>query len=377
MSAPPPRILLAFHWYSEALHEGALRYALERGWLTRVLNADSVAELEPSACDGILGMLPPPEHPVHRFAQATRAPVVELSLSYPENGRWCRCPSDGDAVGRLAADHLRLRPVASFLFVARDLTPTHAARAAGFSAGLAGDARPRETFLCGDDDESSAVARLAESLRRLPRPVGIFGSVDASARLALDAANRAGLKVPGDACILGFGNRDLVAALAPVPLSSIAIDYRAWGYAAAKLLDERMAGKIPEGACLAFPPVELVVRASTAGETAPHPLCERALAILRLRVRNPPSVDELARLVGVSRSTLNRAFTDAFGRGVAAKGLALRMEVARGLLAAGEKVESVAAGVGFASPRAFRAAFRKTAGCAPGEYPARPTRHRA
>ena len=48
--------------------------------------------------------------------------------------------------------------------------------------------------------------------------------------------------------------------------------------------------------------------------------------------------------------------------------LELRMEVAKGLLASGDKVESVAASVGFASSRAFSEAFRKTAGCTPGEF---------
>lgn len=361
------RILLAFHWYSEALHEGALRYALEQGWEVRVLSADTVGGLDASACEGVLGMLPPPEHPVHRFVSATPAPVVELSLSYPENRAWCRCPSDGEAVGRLAAEHLRRRPVAAFLFVTPDLSPTHAARGQGFASALAGDARPRETFLFPGDD-AGGISRLGTTLRRLPRPVGVFGSVDACARLTLEAALAAGLKVPGEVYILGFGNRDLVARLAPVPLSSIAIDYRAWGFEAARLLDACMAGKVPCGTVRRFPPGEVVVRASTGGESGGDPLCSLALEILRERVEQPPSVDELGWLVGVSRSTLNRAFTDAYGMGVAAKGLALRLEVACGLLAAGEKVEAVSASVGFASCRAFRAAFSKAEGCAPGEY---------
>ena len=69
-----------------------------------------------------------------------------------------------------------------------------------------------------------------------------------------------------------------------------------------------------------------------------------------------------------AKSTLNRVFTEAYGTGVAARYLALRLEIAKGLLGAGDKVESVATSVGFASPRAFREAFIKSTGCRPGGF---------
>ncbi len=385
MSAPPKRILLVFRWYLESLHSGVLSYCVERGWEAKVLEENSVGAFAPESFDGILSGLADDralkahlsgvpasgsadaEDTVLRFVASAGVPVVELSPSYPENKHWGRCPSDGVAAGRMAAEYLRRRPVASFVFAANAPGGAHTLRRDAFLSALAGEARPVVEFYTGGDDVA-AIGRLASFLKNRPGPVAVFGSVDATARLALSAALEAGMKVPGDAYILGFGNRDLVSRLAPVPLSSIAIDYPAWGYAAAGLLDAMMSGAAAPGTVRPFAPGELVERASTGGESGGDPLCARALKLMREHVSDPLDVAGMAMRLGVSKATLDRAFSSAYGEGVARRYLELRMEVAKGLLASGEKVESVSASVGFASCRAFGEAFRKAAGCTPGEF---------
>lgn len=381
MTGARKRILLAFLWYTESLHEGALRYCMERGWDAVLLNADSVALHPPGSYDGILCMLPPAGHPVHAFVAGANVPVVELSYSHPENTAWGRCPIDGVAAGRLAADFLRRRPVKSFVFTAFAAWPQHDARWDGFRAGLSKDLRPCVRFDVGVAErpdcvtlldtgvrEEAMISRLAEFLKTRPAPVGIFGAVDPLARIALDAARMAGLEVPGGAYVLGFGNRDLVSRVAPVPISSIGVNYAGWAYAAMDLLEGMISGAAPKGTLRAFPPEGVVERASTGGESGGDPLCARVLAIMHEHVSGPLSVAELASRTGVSKSTLNRVFTEAYGIGVAAKYLALRLEVAKALLEAGDKVDGVSSAVGFASVRAFRSAFRKVHGCAPGDY---------
>lgn len=354
-----PRILLAFHWYSEALHEGALRHCVEHDREACVVNGDNVGEFPPGSFDGVLGMLPPEDHPVHRLVAQSGVPVVELSPSYPKNKHWVRSPSDGTLVGRMAADYLRRRPVRSFVFVSYCPWPTHDGRWNDFRARLAGDARPCVRFNTGTpgdarlgirldkgDPDPNATARLAEFLKGLPRPVGIFGSVDNSARQALEAALQAGLRVPEDAHVIGFGNRDHICRTAPVPVTSVAIDYSDWGYAAAGMLDALMAGRLAPGTVVPFPPSGIVDRASTGGESGGDPLCEKAHALMRDHLSEHLTVTELAGKLGVSKPTLERAFAAAYGEGVARRYLTLRMEIAKAMLAAGDKSESVAAGNG-------------------------------
>lgn len=368
MHSPRPRILLAFHWYLESLHEGALRRAAETGREAVVLNSDSLARLAGSDFDGIVGMLPPdPDHPVRRFVAASGKPVVELSLAYPESNFTGRCPEDCAEIGKKAAGYLRGLPVASFAFVSGGRWWNHDARYAAFRAALADDARPCDRFDTGGTG-AAATTRLADFLKSLPKPVAIFGSVDEWARLALDAAGEAELSVPGDAFILGFGNRELVSRVAPTPLSSIDIDYAAWGAAAVSLLDDLIARRAAPGAVRPFAPGEVVVRASTGGESGGDPLRARAFALMRANLSEPLKVGALAGALKVSKATLERAFAGGDGAGVARRYLEVRIDAAKARLAAGEKTESVATSVGFLSYRGFVRAFSKITGVSPGAW---------
>lgn len=367
MSLHRPVILLAFHWYLESLHEGALMRCSELGFEAEVLNADSAERLAKTDFAGVVGMFPSDaNHPVSRFVAATDKPVVELSLAYPENTAWCRYPEDCRKIAEVAAARLRRLPVRGFVFVSGGPWWNHDARWSVFRDALRDDARPCVRFDAGGMD-AAARARLAGFLKQRPGPVAVFGSVDEWAKLAVDAALDAGLRVPGDVYALGFGNRELVSRLAAVPISSIDIDYRAWARAAVDLLDELRLGRVRPGTVRAFAPGAIVERAGTAGESGGDPLCERALELMRGAVANPPAVPELAKRLGVSKATLERAFMRSLGCGVARRFLEVRVDAAKARLAAGEKAESVAVAVGFDSYRGFVKAFTRMTGAGPGE----------
>jgi LacI family transcriptional regulator len=364
---PPrrPRVLISFFWYAEALHRGVLRYGREHGW---EMITDSPAAGNPAdmTVDAIIGMLPPdPEHPTRKLAESESIPVVELSLAYPEIKHWCRYHEECAAVGRVAAEHLRRLPVRSFAFF--DDTPwwNHEARFEGFRETLKDDARPFSRFHFRSPDFKTTYPP-DEYLRALPKPCGVFGATDGFAREALDIAEREGFAVPGDLYVMGFGDLDLRSGGPGVPLTSIALDREAWSYAAAGMLDERIAGRIAPGTTREFPAGKLIVRESTGGSSGGDPLCGRALALMRENISCPLTVAQIAKKLGVSTSSLERAFTAALGTGVGRRYLELRMEVAQGLLASGEKAESVAAAVGYASYRSFAIAVRKATGEGPG-----------
>lgn len=376
--SPRPRILLAFHWYLESLHEGAMGYFLEHGYDAVVLNSDSAAEIAAKPFAGILGMLPAsPAHPVRRIVDAFAGPVVELSLAYPEKTAWGRTPEDCDAIAQMAAERLRRLPARSFLFVDGGPWWNHDARWQRFRENLARDARPVARFHAPGMDADAATA-LATKLASMEKPVAVFGSVDEWARLALEAAASADLTVPGDVFILGFGNRELVSRMAPVPLSTITIDYAEWARAAAALLLDMIEGRAAPGSIRPFPPGRLLERAGTGGEAGGDPLCERALTLMRERIGDIRGVPELAGRLRVSKATLERAFTAHLGESVARRFLKIRIETAKQRLAAGEKIEAVSREVGFESPRGFTQAFTRLAGETPGAYAAksRQTRRR-
>ena len=365
--------LLTLALYTEAFHEGVLAYCLERGHQATLLTTDNLAELRSGRYDGVVGGLPRDrEHPVFRYIRESGLPVVEYSPSHAEMTDWCRCPLDGVLCGRLAADYLLRRPVAAYAFVSRRWEASEQRREKHFRAFLETglNERPYSRFAYEEvpGERADADRRLAGFLRDLPRPAGVFVSTDESARRVCDIALREGLKIPGDLSVLGNGNRELITRLAPVPITSIDIDYVSWGRAAVATLDAFTSGKIAPGTVNLFAPRGVIERASTGGEAGGDPLATRALALMRDNIRRPLNLPELAAKLGTSPATLKRAFAASFGTGVSERYLTLRIEAAKGLLAAGEKVETAAHEVGFATSGSFRKAFVKITGITPGGF---------
>lgn len=94
-----------------------------------------------------------------------------------------------------------------------------------------------------------------------------------------------------------------------------------------------------------------------------------AKAILQRQFHNPPSLQALARQVGLNDCTLKRGFRQVFGTTVFGYVCDRRMEQARHLLLQGDmKVEEVAQAVGYANRSRFAAAFRRKFGQNPKAY---------
>lgn len=370
-----PQLLVAISWYSEALHEGIARYAVEHGFETILWDEKTSDELASKNLVGVVSGLPEKSYAMHRFVVASGLPVVELSLSYPERNGWCRCPSDSVVTGRLAADYLRRRPVASLAFVTYGDNETSRVREKHFMQLLTEERekRPvaRHVYFDPAAMKTSTATRLthlADFLRELPKPAGVFGVSDTTARLVCDAAGEAGLSVPGDLFVMGYGNRRLISEIAPTPITTIAVDYAAWGYAATAMLHELITGRVAPGTVKPFAPGGIIERESTGGASGGDPLCTEALKLMRKHQARPLSVSELASRLKVSPATLKRSFAQAYGVGVAEKYLALRIETAKGLLTGGDKVEVVADAIGFSSARSLRKAFIRLTNVTPGGF---------
>lgn len=94
-----------------------------------------------------------------------------------------------------------------------------------------------------------------------------------------------------------------------------------------------------------------------------------AKEILISRLSDPPSLVELARLVGINDCKLKAGFRQVFGTTVFGYLHSCRMERSRQLLEAGEMtVTEAAQAVGFVSRGHFATAFRRRFGVNPSEY---------
>ncbi|HEX3797588.1 MAG TPA: AraC family transcriptional regulator [Verrucomicrobiae bacterium] len=97
---------------------------------------------------------------------------------------------------------------------------------------------------------------------------------------------------------------------------------------------------------------------------------EQVIFLLKQKLAEPPSLEELGKKIGCSPSYLSRTFSSQTGQTITQYLRRLRMDQAAELLKLGEmNVTEVALEVGYASPSHFSQAFHETFGCCPGLYP--------
>ena len=99
---------------------------------------------------------------------------------------------------------------------------------------------------------------------------------------------------------------------------------------------------------------------------------EKVIVLLREKLAEPPTLDEIGRTVGCSPFHLSRTFSTTTGMTIPQYTRQLRMERAAELLKSGKfNVTQAALEVGYSSMSHFSQAFHETFGCCPGSYPLR------
>lgn len=107
---------------------------------------------------------------------------------------------------------------------------------------------------------------------------------------------------------------------------------------------------------------------------APMPDDPRLLRVCKAILAEPASqadVDDWAKLAGMGRRTFTRAFKRETGMGLAVWRQQVRLMEALSLIGSGQPVTTVAFDVGYDSPSAFSAMFRRAFGVPPSAYAAR------
>ncbi|GAA1071142.1 helix-turn-helix transcriptional regulator [Nocardiopsis composta] len=109
-------------------------------------------------------------------------------------------------------------------------------------------------------------------------------------------------------------------------------------------------------------------RPAGAPTPAPHRMVDRAREILRERLADPPSLEELAATVGASPFSLLRAFQRDLGLPPHAYLNDVRVQLARRLLADGTPPAETAARLGFADQAHLTRHFKRRTGATPGAF---------
>lgn len=281
---------------------------------------------------------------------------------------------DDEAVARLGAEHFLQRGFRHFGFCGIDGPVWAERRAAAFVAALAKagrtcsvyEFRPPKTQAWFSEGER---ANLARWMCKLPRPAAIMAANDRTAHRLLEAARRAGLMVPEEVAVLGVDNDETVCEICDPLLSSIIPVHDQVGYRAAELLDRMIDGAPAPAEPLFLKPNEVVVRRSSDTLAIEDPDVAAAVRFIWEQACRGIGVEDVARHVALSYSTLKRRFHKSLARSIHAEILRVRLERVRELLSATDlPLARVAEVTGFEHQEYLGAVFKARTGKTPLEY---------
>ncbi|MFW6217663.1 MAG: substrate-binding domain-containing protein [Verrucomicrobiota bacterium] len=267
---------------------------------------------------------------------------------------------DDQAIGRLAAGHLRAQGARRFAFCGSDGHHASILRYRAYADALA--PAPVQRL-----DPGASIGEKLSAAMCAERPLGVYCTNDRLARKLIRPALDMNLAFGKDLMIVGTDNEPSESVFAGIGISSIAIPARQIGREAGRALDQAFSGtrKSPPDHRL-IPPVDLVARSSSLPHGRPR-IAQRAANLILENLPNPQmDVNLLARETGVSRRSLEIAFQTRFNTSPYRYLARARLSLANELLRTTHlPVAEIGRRCGYPEPHHFSAWFKKQTGHAP------------
>ncbi len=372
------RVLLAMGWYDYRVHRGIERYAVEHDWhLYPDVTKEKVIPWGWDG-DGVLAWLGAGDD-LAEFVMQLRKPTVDFSyrrkhLPLP------RVLVDHREVARIVAEYFVSRGLQNFVYYS-DVDNwafnengnwfDEFLRSYGYSCKWLKWHQSPE-FTAGKYQWREKIRWLITCLRAVPKPVGVFAANDDRAVEVLEACELAHLRVPEEVAIVGVDNSLLAVDAMKTPISSVDTNLELVGYIGAALLDKLMKGGQPPSEPIRVPPRGLITRKSSDILAVPHQGVARSLRYLWQNFNKPITVDDLAKVAGMSRRSYHEAFVKHVRRTPGEEVQRVRIEYAKKLLLETNlKLEAIASESGYSSLNSFAVAFKNTIGMAPGRFRAK------
>jgi len=212
-------------------------------------------------------------------------------------------------------------------------------------------------------------ADVARWLSALPRPVGLMACNDIRGQQVLNTCREAGIAVPDEVAVIGVDNDEILCDLASPPLSSVAPNTRRIGYEAAELLARLMTGEPAPTEPIFIEPVGVVTRQSTDVLAVGDRDVAAAVRYIREHACDGIMVEDVLAVVPVSRSILERRFTQILGHSPKEEMSRVRIRKIKQLLAETDlPLAQIAIRTGFQHPEYMSVMFKTKTGETPGEY---------
>ena len=369
------------------LLEGLLEYAHESAatpWQLhldlRDLNRQHLRDLKSWNCQGIIAYILSDRERQDFIATGLPAVFIEPTLSKPLP----RLPrnivtfvNEHAAEGRTAADYFVKRRYSSFAYIGT-AKPTFWSeeRAKGFAERLAEHGFAPSIYPAPPPREQNDFAlesrRLTKWLLKLPRQTALFCVHDRRAQQVIATATAAGLRIPEDIAVLGVDNDELLCEMTVPAISSIPVNDHerglAVGEAMNRLLEKRSVKRVQ-----ITRHDTVITRTSTNAQAIADPFVARAIAYACAHLAERPTLPELAKVAGCSKTVLNIHARRSLGHTISDELARHQVNAAIERLADhSHTVEEIAQDCGFCSASHLGLRLKAVTGHTPGHY-RRPT----
>lgn len=304
--------------------------------------------------------------------RALKMPVISASYIHEDPGIAC-IQTNCRGIGKLAANHFLDRGFRNFGYCGLEGRFWSRLRREGFQKRVEKSGYDvgiyRQPKLKKDRVWTREQHFLADWLKRLPLPIGIFACNDERARNVIESCMLARLRIPEDIAVLGVNNDDFTCEMADEPISSIALNLDQAGYEAAELLDKMMKDHKRRTTKIVVEPTRVVVRHSTDILAVEDNYVREAIKYIRQHVREPIQVTDVARAVSLSRTALYEKFHRFLGYSAHQYIKRIRTEeIARLLVESDMSISEIALAMGFSSEAHIATYFNKHKGTNPSKY---------
>ena len=228
--------------------------------------------------------------------------------------------TDSESIARLASEHLIEKGLKNLAFFGLNNFDWSLERGACFSrfnreAGYdTYTYSPKKKIKKNEwEDEQKQVSNWVNSL---PKPVGIFTCNDDHGQHILEVCKLINVRVPEDVAVIGVDNDPMICDISDPPLTSIALNVRAAGYEAAKLMDEMIERKKTSGKCIMVSPSHVVQRQSRDILAVNDVSVSQAIQFIKKNAKNKILVEDVARAAGMNRRSLERRFKSVINRSI-------------------------------------------------------------
>ncbi|MBN1805499.1 MAG: DNA-binding transcriptional regulator [Sedimentisphaerales bacterium] len=317
--------------------------------------------------DGVIGYLPA-ESKILNTIISTGFPTVTIPIAEPIQG--LVNASQDKAVGTVGAEHLLDRGFKHFAFCgAKDCWSR--IRREGFvekinEAGYKVRSYPLSREYKKREKE---LQRLAQWLKKLPKPVAIMTSNDERSADIVEACHMKTLLIPDQVAILGVDNDEMICQLSSPRLSSIKLNAKQVGYDSAEVLDSLIDGEKKPQKEIYFRPVGIAARQSTDILAIDDDEVASAVRFIRNNARRDIHVDDVLAQSTLSIRSLQQRFRKTLNRSIHQEIRSTRIrQFTEVLLKTNHAVHKIAYDMEFDDINHISRVFRKEMKMTPIEY---------